>query len=298
LTPLSTNDLILSDGAIIRLRRHGVPGRTRILLSHGNGLAIDAYALFWAPLTRDYDLVVFDIRNHGQNPLHEPRSHTWPRIFADMPEIFQGIERCYGPARTVGAFHSLSALAALDSALRHATPWAALTLFDPPVVPPPDHRLMAMERADVNDLVRRTLRRPQRYVSPGVFAAQLARKPAFSRWQPEAFAALALHTLRETADGGWQLRNPRELEAYIFESKADAGHWQGMAQLRCPTFLIAGDPHSPFAAPGAHAARAIHEELGVEYAFVPHTTHFLQFEAPQVCRELMVSFLTRHALAN
>jgi pimeloyl-ACP methyl ester carboxylesterase len=296
LTPLSTDDLTMSDGAVIRLRRHGVPGRTRIVLSHGNGLAIDAYELFWAPLARDYDVVVFDIRNHGQNPLHEPRAHGWQRIFADMPEIFAAIERRYGAARTVGAFHSLSALAAIDSALRHGTPWAALVLFDTPIVPPPGHPLTELERADVLDLVKRTLRRPQRYVSPGVFAAQLARKPAFSRWQPEAFAAVALHTLRETADDGWQLRNPRELEAYIFESKPDAGHWHGMARLQCPTLLIAGDPHSRFAAPGAHAARAIHEEMGLDYGFVPDTTHFLQLEAPQTCRELLVSFLARHGL--
>lgn len=286
----------MSDGAVIRLRRHGVPGRTRLVLSHGNGLAIDAYALFWAPLARDYDLVVFDIRNHGENPLHEARSHTWQRIFADMPEIFDGIERCYGAARTVGAFHSLSALAALDSALRHGTGWAALALFDPPIVPPPGHPLTQLERADVTDLVKRTLRRPPRYVSPAVFAAQLARKPQFSRWQPEAFAAVALHTLRETADGGWQLRNPRELEAHIFESKPDVGHWQGMSRLSCPTLLIAGDPRSPFAAPAAHAARAIHQEIGTEYAFVPDTTHFLQLEAPQACREELLSFLARRGL--
>ena len=156
--------------------------------------------------------------------------------------------------------------------------------------------LMELERADVTDLVKRTLRRPPRYVSPGVFTAQLARKPAFARWQPEAFAAVALHTLRETADGGWQLRNPRELEAQIFASKPDVGHWQGMARLPCPTMLIAGDPASPFAAPGAHVARAIHEEMGTDYAFVPDTTHFLQLEAPQACREIMLSFLARHGL--
>ena len=285
----------MSDGAVIRLRRHGLPGGTRIVLSHGNGLAIDAYEVFWGPLAHDYDLVVFDIRNHGQNPLHDPRSHTWQRIFADMPEIFDGIERCYGKAPTVGAFHSLSSLAALDSALSRGTAWAALALFDPPVVPPPDHPLTQAERADVGDLVKRALRRPQRYLTPALLAAQLARKPAFAHWQPEAFPAMALHTLRESA-GGWQLRNPRELEAHIFESKPDAGHWQAMSRLRCPTMLIAGDPRSPFAAPAAHAARAIHEEMGTEYAFVPGTTHFLQLEAPQACREILLSFLSRYDL--
>jgi pimeloyl-ACP methyl ester carboxylesterase len=295
LTPLSTADLTMSDGAVIRLRRHGHPGRTRLVLSHGNGLAIDAYALFWAPLASDYELVVFDIRNHGQNPPHDSRAHTWQRIFADMPEIFAGIERCYGAAPTVGAFHSLSALAAVDSALNCGTGWAGLALFDPPIVPPPGHRLQQLEQADVADLVARALRRPLQYPTPAAFAERLMRKPAFARWQRDAFAAVALHTLRE-ATGGWELRNPRELEAHIFASKPDAGHWHRMSRLPFPTILIAGDPASAFATPGAHVARALHEELGIEYAFVPDTTHFLQLEAPQACRDALLSFLARYGL--
>lgn len=295
MSPLSVDDLTMSDGAIIRLRRYGIPGATRLALSHGNGLAIDAYEIFWAPLARDHDVVVFDIRNHGQNPLHEPRQHTWQRIFADFSEIFAGIQRCYGVAPTVGAFHSLSALAALDSALNTATRWAGLALFDPPIVPPPGHALQERDRADVEDLVERTVRRRQSYVDPSVFSDQLMRKDAFAGWQPEAFDAVARHTLRETANG-WELRNPRELEAHIFGSKPDAGHWHGMARLPCPTILIAGDPHSPFAVPAAFVARAIHEEFGIEYAYVPDTTHFLQLEAPQACRDVLLSFLSRHAL--
>ena len=94
-TPDAIVELRMSDGAPIRLRRYG-SGPVRLLLSHGNGLAINAYTPFWEPLIDDFELVVFDIRNHGENPLHDPRQHNWPRITQDIGEIFAGTQRQFG----------------------------------------------------------------------------------------------------------------------------------------------------------------------------------------------------------
>ena len=90
------------------------------MLSHGNGLAINAYAPFWLPLAERYDIVVFDMRNHGENPLHEQTAHNWETFYSDIEAIFQGITVQFGPATTIGAFHSLSSLAALSHAQRIA----------------------------------------------------------------------------------------------------------------------------------------------------------------------------------
>src|SRR5438046_2628896 len=38
------------DGAIIRIRQHGNPDGPRLVLSHGNGLAMAGYVPVWAPL--------------------------------------------------------------------------------------------------------------------------------------------------------------------------------------------------------------------------------------------------------
>jgi pimeloyl-ACP methyl ester carboxylesterase len=294
--PTSIDDINMGDGAMIRLRRYGKPGRTRLALSHGNGLAISAYAQFWLPLAPHFDLVVFDIRNHGENPLHQPQRHTWPVIFADFDEIFRGIQSCYGLAPTVGVFHSLSALAALNDELTRGPRWAALALFDPPIFPRPGHSLVSEELSDVVTLARRAKRRPETYQLPAAFAAQLRGKPAFARWNPEAFMLMAQHTLRPTRQGLWELRNPRELEAHIFESKVDADQWLRMNELQCPTILIGGDPDAPFAGPPARVCRAVHEEMGTPYISIPGTTHFLQLEEPDACREVLLSFLRRHAL--
>ena len=57
----------MDDGTVIMLRRHGNPDGPRIVLCHGNGLAIDLYYPFWSLLTDDFDLVVYDLRSHGWN---------------------------------------------------------------------------------------------------------------------------------------------------------------------------------------------------------------------------------------
>ena len=50
--PLSVHEVNMEDGAVIFLRRHGNPAGPRLVLSHGNGLAIDLYYPFWSLLLR------------------------------------------------------------------------------------------------------------------------------------------------------------------------------------------------------------------------------------------------------
>ena len=57
------------------LRRHGNPEGPRLVLSHGNGLAVDLYYPFWSLLEADFDLFLYDLRNHGWNSVG-PRART------------------------------------------------------------------------------------------------------------------------------------------------------------------------------------------------------------------------------
>ncbi len=65
--PSMTFDVVLNDGAKIRMRRHGNPDGVRLLLTHGNGFAADAYYPYWQHLLQKFDLLVFDFRNHGRS---------------------------------------------------------------------------------------------------------------------------------------------------------------------------------------------------------------------------------------
>jgi pimeloyl-ACP methyl ester carboxylesterase len=142
--PTRIVDLSMSDGAIIRVRQYGNRGRLRLALSHGNGLAINAYLPFWDRLALDFELLLFDIRNHGESPLSDLAAHNWQRIAQDMGQIFEGIQNHFGRAPTVGVFHSLSAIAALLHGINAGPTWDALVLFDPPLYPPDGHYIQSL----------------------------------------------------------------------------------------------------------------------------------------------------------
>lgn len=294
-SPLRTADLTMSDGAVIRLRQYGRAGGRRLALSHGNGLAINAYLPFWLPLADEFDLVLFDIRNHGENPLHDPAAHNWDRFARDMGEIFTGINAAFGDKPIVGIFHSLSAVAALLHAVNKGAPWTALALFDPPLYPPRDHPLQPLEQADMDARARRARRRPERYDTPEQFAEQLRRGPAFAGWVTGAHRLFAESTLKNDGAAGWVLRNPRDLEAHVYETNVDPAIWPRVPEVACPVILIGSDPAHPFATPSAPSCKAIHDEHGVDYVMIPDTTHFLQIEKPEACRRALKDFVARLA---
>jgi len=294
--PSEAADLVAKDGAIIRLRRYGCASRTRIVLSHGNGLAINAYAPFWLPLAETYDVVVFDMRNHGENPLHHLSGHNWENFFEDIEVVFQGLNTHFGAARTVAAVHSLASVATLGHALRHPGRWDAICLFDPPIMPPAGHPLHEVQHADMENLASRALRRQEIYDAPDQLAAQFRRRASFGRWVPEGADLLARHTLRRIADGRWTLCCPPAFEAEVFRNNVDPTLFPRLGEVKAPLRIVAGDPDSPHASPAAWIAKSAHEMYGIDYAMVPDTTHFLQIEEPRACRDLLIEFMTRHGL--
>ncbi len=290
--PLAVADLAMSDGAVIRLRRHGNPTGPRIALSHGNGLAIDAYLPFWSLLLPDYDVVLFDQRNHGENPLHGASGHDWDRITSDNVEIYDGIAQAFGAKPVIGAFHSLSAVAASMAMLRFGRRWTPLVLFDPPIFPREGHPLEAVEREHMRDMAALARRRPERYPNPAAFTAQLASRSGFKRWVPGAHELFARVTLRpDPAGDGWVLRCPRELEARIFEQNIDPTVWPRLATPPVPLYLIGADTSVEGQQAPAYLTEGLARDQGIPYAMIPDTTHFLQIERPRAVLPEMEKFL-------
>src|SRR5690348_8938398 len=293
--PHATFEAAMEDGALIRVRRHGVAGAPRLVLSHGNGPAIDGYFPFWGRLLDRYDVIVYDFRNHGRNPLHHPAHHQWKRFIADDERVWHGIREHWGAKPLAGVFHSLSAVAAVMHTLEMGRRWDPLVLFDPPIHPREGHPLQAVQIFHEAQIAARARRRTERYRSRDDLAQLLAHVPQFTRWRPEAYELMARATLRrDEAAGDWVLACPRELEAHVFESNHDATIWPRMKNLPVPCKLICGDPANEHKQPPALIGRAIAEETAVEYEAIADTTHFLQIERPDECIRAMESFLRRH----
>jgi pimeloyl-ACP methyl ester carboxylesterase len=86
---------------------------------------------------------------------------------------------------------------------------------------------------------------------------------------------------------------PRELEAHMFATNNDPTLWAKLPSITIPMIIIGADADDPDAGPPARISRAAHDELGIAYAGIPNTTHFLQTEQPAACGEALRGFLQR-----
>lgn len=289
--PRAIGEVEAPDGTRIVLRRHGNADGPRLVLSHGNGLAADLYYPFWSLLEDRFDLVLYDLRNHGWNPPGERRNHNVAAFADDDEHVLRGIARHFGVKPQIGVYHSISAVAALN----HRTPgsgYDALVLFDPPIYTP------GADRFGTEVLWRRIARatrlRSDRFENRESFLREIHGKLVFSRLLPGVADLYAETTLRPASDGnGYQTRCPRECEARVFDHAFAYSLEPDAGNFRCPVKVIGADPAGPYAfLPSLELNRL----AGVDYDFVPETTHFLQLENPETCVTLMLEFLERHGL--
>ena len=103
----------MDDETIITLRRHGNPSGPRLVMSHGNGLSTDLYYPFWSLLADDYDIIAYDLRNHGWNSASSMQDHNLPTLVHDHDVIMEAIDAHYGEKPKVRVVHSISALTTL-----------------------------------------------------------------------------------------------------------------------------------------------------------------------------------------
>ena len=287
--PLSIHNVQVDDSTEIAVRRHGNPHGPRLVLSHGNGLAADLYFPFWSLLADDFDLTIYDIRNHGWNRVGVRQDHNIPTLISDHDLILKAIVREYGEKPTVGVHHSLSALVTLMS---FSKLYSALILFDPPLCKPAASESEFIKAAERTTAQIR--RRTERFDSEQQFVEILALVPGFGRVVPGVHELMARSTLRKTADDeAYELRCPRDYEAQITEYARSFAPLLDLKTLTCPTKVIGADPTLPYAyLPTFDLSHA----SAVDYDFVPETSHFLQLEKPERCAALVREYLAGHGI--
>ena len=98
--PVSVLKVQVEDGTSIFLRRHGNPEGPRLILSHGNGLAIDLYYPFWSLLSREFDVLVHDLRNHGWNETGNLERHSVGAFACDHDQVASAVAGRFGEKPT------------------------------------------------------------------------------------------------------------------------------------------------------------------------------------------------------
>ena len=259
------------------------------MLTHGNGLAIDVYFPFWSLLADDFDLMIYDLRNHGWNSVGPQQEHNIPTLIADHDRILAYIERVYGSKPTAGVFHSLSALVTMMSL---TDPYSALVLFDPPLCKPMGGEEEFDAAAERTAAMAR--RRTERFRAIDEFAMLLSFQPGLSDVSSEVRELMARATLRRRADGqDFELRCPRYYEAQIAEYVRSFAPLLDLEMLACPTKVVGADPTLPYAyLPTFNLSQA----AAIDYDFVPDATHFLQLEKPTECAAILRAFLQEQGI--
>ena len=284
--PADVLEVRTRDGGVIHVRRHGVPEGPRLLLTHGNGMAADAYVPFWGGLTDRFDIFVHDLRNHGWNPVGRLEDHRIANLVDDGGRVAEAIEREFSGRPLIGVFHSLSGLLGLRQAIAGVVRFRAIVAFDLPVAPPGRTR-NDLERVGQH-LARMARKRRSSYPTREGFARRLARMPVFNRLQARDVELIARTTLRERAEGGYELSCPPEYEAQMFEEYYSWSIGTEARHAPCPVKAISADPTITGAyLPGEGMEELVH----VDYDFVPETSHLHQIEAPNRCRRAMLEFL-------
>jgi pimeloyl-ACP methyl ester carboxylesterase len=295
--PHNTFDVALEDGAKIRMRRHGNPDGTRLLLTHGNGFAADAYFPYWQRLLPKFDLLAFDFRNHGQNVPAEPANHTYEQFTRDLDRVIQGVNSQLGHKPTVGIFHSMSGRTAMKHAIEVGWRWDALVLFDPPNVPPPAHPLYPMMEAFENKLTEWATNRRRSFASVEELTDEYVQSRATRAWVAGAHELMARSVLRKSpGDNGYVLTCAPENEAHIYHQALTLNLWPRADAFGGPVKLIGADPNRS-GPPTGPANQALGREGGYNYSFVADAGHMLQIEQPEECVRLTVEFLAEHGLA-
>lgn len=293
--PHAIMDLPMEDGSRIRLRRHGNLAGPRILVSHGNGFAADAYVPFWGPLQRDFELVVFDFRNHGQNLPSDPARHTYAQMARDLERVIVGVERTWGKRVSIGAFHSMSARTAMKHAIEIGWRWDALALFDPPSFPPVGHATYEVMLKFETRLASYARGRRARFADPAELAAEYRASRATAKWVEGAHELMARAVLRREGDG-WVLSCAPELEARIYEEATTLHLWPRGDQFAGPVKLIIADPELKQGPPTGAANQALARENGIDFVAVQDAGHLLQIERPDICREALLAFIAGHGI--
>ena len=292
--PNRRTQLTMSDGAIIRLRQYGNKIKPRLVLCHGNGFAIDAYFPFWKLLVNQFDLILYDQRNHGQNPFHSVNGHRLKNFVSDMEEVFNGINQQFGNKPAIGVFHSISAVTAIKHALEFGKKWQALILFDPALVPGP-----GLSERDVGlefelKLVKWAKNRPDGISNYRDLADNFSRAKTLKRWVPGAYELMAKSIMhRDNKVKKWFLNCPGIAESKIYEDNSKTHLTGFISELSVPVKFICADPNQPDALAPSKVGQAIHKECDISYVAIPNTSHLLQIEKPKECALALTSFINK-----
>lgn len=274
-------------------------GRPALLFSHANGFNAGCYVPFLARLAGEFQVFAFDLRGHGRSTGPDPAGPDAYDL-ADMGRDLAAIAslvRQRLPAETALHFvsHSVGGhIAILQQAHAEPVPWATMTMFEPPLHPPHEHRLHVDSSAHSDVFQNWALRRPTWYDDEAAWEKG-SRAGMFSAFSEEMRAQYLHAAVAREPDGRLRLRCPGAVEAAIYLACDRTNSTEVARALRMPVMIYANDPRV------GRGRRWLVEMLGEVADSLPHGQgrvmlghgHLMVQEDPDLCAEAVRAHICR-----
>jgi esterase len=218
-----TDQFINVNGLNIHYRDWGISNFPPLVILHGSG---NAHARGWdhvaAALTDQYRVIVPDLRGHGESSWAPISQYTWQLFLEDALSLMDTL----GLSQVVLCGHSFGGRIAYMLASKH---------------PERVTRLVIVEADPLDPKIQEANPPMETYAT--VEAAVIE---AYKR-QPYADKDTLRHEveygLKQLADGKWTWRMDRTMHVAFGRGQLSPGtklEWPALAQIQCPTALIAG----------------------------------------------------------
>lgn len=270
---------------------HSPPsGKPLLHFLHGNGFCGRTYEPMLAHLAAHFDLWLSDIQGHGDSD-HGGRFVGWNRS-ADLAvealrhhgDLFQGV-----PHHALG--HSFGGVLTAIILGEQRERFQRAVLLDPVLFSPA--MLMGLSMAEMSGMAkftpmaRQATGRRQHWSSRDEAFANLHGRGAYKGWAEESLRAFVNHALKDSEQGGVELKCQPSREADIFSSGPDR-LWSLLGRVRTPTLVLHASKTFPFVSESISRWQLVNEAVQAKEVKGGHC--FMQ-EHPRQAAEMVRQYL-------
>lgn len=228
---------------------HSPPsGKPLLHFIHGNGFCALTYEPMLRQLAEHFDLWLFDAQGHGDSD-HGGRFVGWNRNADIAMEALAEQGAAFKSVLHYAAGHSFGGV--LTSLIlgerRHQ--FQRAVLLDPVLMPPA--MLVGLSVGELTGIAKQTpmarqaRARRKHWPSREEAFSQLHGRGTYKGWADEALQAFVTHALKDSPDGGVELKCRRSREADIFSSGPDR-LWGLLGRVRAQTLVLRAQHTFPF----------------------------------------------------
>ena len=218
-----TDHFITINGLNIHYRDWGESHLPPLLILHGGG---NAHSRSWdhvaAALADHYRVIVPDLRGHGESGWAPASQYTWQLILEDTLSLMNALDL----SQTVLCGHSLGGRVAYMLAGQH---------------PERVTRLVIVEADPVDPQIREDNPRIEIYATIEEAVVEAYKRQPYA--DKDKLRHETEHGLKQLDDGRWTWRMDPAIYVAFWRGQLNPGtnlEWPALAQIQCPTALIAG----------------------------------------------------------